>query len=88
MRERRRLLERLQERVLALLGHRVRPLDDEHSVLALERPVGRRLDDPLADLIDEVLGARRPKPGQIGMGRRVQKRPPARRLRVRRVERE
>ena len=38
--ERRRLLERLQQRVLALLGHRVGGLDHEHAPLALERAVG------------------------------------------------
>ena len=38
--ERRRLLERLQQRVLALLGHRLGGLDHEHPPLALERAVG------------------------------------------------
>ena len=88
MRERRRLLERLQQCVLALLGHRVRHLDDEHAVIALERPVGSGLDDLLTDLLDQVLGARRPKPGEIGVRRWIQERPAARRLRVGRAERE
>ena len=77
-----------KKRVLALLGHRVRLLDDEDPVLALERPVRRRLDDPLAHLIDEVLRAGRAEPCEIGMRGRVLKRPPPRRVGVGRAERE
>ena len=69
--ERCRLLERLQESVLALLGHSVRLLDDEDAVLALERPVRRRLDDPRPYLIHEMLRAWRAEPREVGMGRRV-----------------
>ena len=65
VREGRRLLERLQQGVLALLGHRVRLLDHEDPVIPLERPVRRRLDDPLANLIDQMLRSWRPEPREI-----------------------
>ena len=80
-----RLLERLQQRVLALLGHRVRLLDHEHPPLALERPVGRRLDHALADLVDQVLRSGRAKPGQVRVRRGVGERPAPGRVGVRRA---
>ncbi len=67
MRERRRLLERLQQRVLALLGHRVGGLDHEHAAVGLERPVGDLGDHPLADVLDQVLGPARAQPDEVGM---------------------
>jgi hypothetical protein len=70
VRERRRVLERLQQGILALLRHRLRRLDDEDAPLALERPVGDRGDDARANLLDEVLGPGRRDPRQVGMGRR------------------
>ena len=62
-----RLLERLQQRVLALVAHRLRRLDDEDPAAALERPVGGGADHPLAHLLDQVLGAARREPDQVGV---------------------
>ena len=69
-----RLLERLQQRVLALLGHRVGGLDHEDAALALERPVGDRADHPLADVLDQVLVAGRAQPDEVGMRRGIDQR--------------
>ena len=71
-----RLLERLQQRVLAFLGHRVRVLDHEHPPLALERAVGDLSDHPLAHGLDQVLGPRRAQPGEVRVRRGVGERPP------------
>ena len=49
--ERRRLLERLQQRVLGGGHERVRFIDDHDPPAAFERPVGRAIDD-VAHLID------------------------------------
>ncbi len=75
--ESRRLLERLQQRVLALLGHRLGRLDHEHPPLALERPVGDCADHPLAHVLDQVLGPGRAQPDEVGMRRGIGERPPA-----------
>ena len=78
MREGRRLLQRLQQRVLALLGHRVGSLDHEHAA-ARSRTAGRRpADHPLAHVLDEVLGAARAQPHEVGVRRRIGERPAAR----------
>jgi hypothetical protein len=66
-----RLLERLQERVLALVGHRVGALDDEHSPRALERPVGGGDDHALAHLVDQVLRPPRSQPYEVGVRRGI-----------------
>src|SRR5205814_2347091 len=50
-RRRRRLLERLQQRVLRLHDERVCFVDDDDAAPSLERPVVGALDD-VADLID------------------------------------
>ncbi len=73
--ERRRLLERLQQRVLALVAHRLRRLDHEDPPAALEGPVGGGADHPLAHLLDQVLGAARGEPDEVGVGRGVEQRP-------------
>src|SRR5262249_13748007 len=52
MRERGWVLERLQERVLALVAHRLGRLDHEHAPRALERAVRGAADDAVADLLD------------------------------------
>ncbi len=72
-----RLLERLQQRVLALVAHRLGGLEDEDPAAALERSVGGRADHPLADLLDQVLGAARCQPDEVGVGRGIEQRPAA-----------
>ena len=67
-----RLLERLQQGVLALVAHRLGGLDDEDALAALEGPVGGGADHPLADLLDQVLGAARRQPDEVGMRRGVE----------------
>ena len=67
-----RLLERLQQRVLALVAHRLRRLDDEDALAAFEGPVGGGADHPLAHLLDQVLGAARGQPDEVGMRRGVE----------------
>ncbi len=67
-----RLLERLQQRVLALVAHRLRRLDHEDPLAAFEGPVGGGADDPLANLLDQVLGAARGQPDEVGMRRGVE----------------
>ena len=68
MHERRRLLERLQHPVGGLVAELVDALDHEHAAPGLERrPAGRR-DDRAVDVADEdLVGAARGDPGQIGM---------------------
>ena len=66
------LLERLQQRVLALVAHRLGRLDDEDPAAALEGPVGGGADHPLADRLDQVLGAARRQPDQVRVGRGVE----------------
>ena len=82
-----RLLEGLEQGVLALLGHRVGRLDDEDPPGALERPVGDRADHLAADLLDEMLVAGRPQPGQVRVRRGVERAPGARIGRVVGVDR-
>ncbi len=77
-----RLLERLQQRVLTLVAHRLGGLDDEDALAAFEGPVGGGADHPLAHLLDHVLGAGRGEPDEVGMGRGVEQRPPPRVLGV------
>ena len=72
--EGRRLLERLQQRVLALVAHRLGRLDDEDPVLAFEGPVGGGADHPLAHLVDHVLGAARGEPDEVGVRRGIEHR--------------
>ena len=67
-----RLLERLQQRVLALVAHRLRRLDDEDALAAFEGPVGGGADHPLAHLLDQVLGAARHQPDEVGMRRGIE----------------
>ena len=73
-----RLLERLQQGVLALVGHRVGGLDHEHPALALEWAIRGSGDHALANLVDEVLGPARRQPDQVGVRRRVGQRAAAR----------
>ncbi len=70
--EGRRLLQRLQQRVLALVAHRLGGVDDEDAVLAFEGPVGGGADHPLAHLVDHVLGAARGEPDEVGVRRGVE----------------
>ena len=72
-----RLLERLQQRVLALVAHRLGRLDDEDPVGALEGPVGGGADHPLPDRLDQVLGAARREPDQVRVGRGIEQGAPA-----------
>ena len=67
-----RLLERLQQRVLALVAHRLGRLDDEDALAAFEGPVGGGADHPLAHLLDHVLGAARRQPDEVGVRRGVE----------------
>ena len=67
-----RLLQGLQQRVLALVAHRLGGLDHEDALLALEGAVGGGADHLLADLLDHVLGAARGEPDQVGVGRGVE----------------
>ena len=67
-----RLLEGLQQRVLALVAHRLGGLEDEDPVLAFEGPVGGGADHPLAHLVDHVLGAARGEPDEVGVRRGVE----------------
>ena len=57
-------------------------LDHEDAPLALERPVGRRLDHALANLVDQVLRAGRAKPREVRVRRGVGERPAPGRVRV------
>ena len=66
------LLERLQQRVLALVAQRLRRLDDEDALAAFEGPVGGGADHPLAHLLDQVLGAARGEPDEVGMRRGIE----------------
>ena len=77
MGERRRLLERLQEGVLALVAERLGLFDNEDAALALGRAEAGRTDHRLAYLIDQVLGTGRPQPDEVRMRRRVEQRPAA-----------
>ena len=77
MGERRRLLERLQQRVLALLGHRLGGLDHEDAAVALERAIGDLGDHALADGLDQVLDPGRAQPDQVGVRRGIGERAPA-----------
>ena len=67
-----RLLQRLQQGVLALVAHRLRRLDHEDAPAALEGPVGGGADHPLAHLLDHVLGAARGEPDEVGVGRGIE----------------
>ncbi len=67
-----RLLERLQQGVLALVAHRLGRLEDEDPALPFEGPVGGGTDHPLAYGLDHVLGPGRRKPDQVGVGRGVE----------------
>ena len=77
-----RFLERLQQRVLALLAHRLGLLDDEHAARAFERTVDGRANHLLAQLLDQVLAAARDEPDEVGVWGGIEQRPAARRLRV------
>ena len=77
-----RLLQRLQQRVLALVAHRLGRLDDEDPLAAFEGPVGGGPDHPLAHLLDQVLGAAWSQPDQVGMRRGIEQRPAPRVLGV------
>ena len=78
MRERRRLLERLEHLVGRLVVDRVGALDDEHAPARLERRARRGGDDRLVDVADEHLGgAAGVDPCQVGMDA-VLDAPPAR----------
>ena len=77
--ERRRLLERLQHPVGRLVAELVDALDHEHAPLGLERRLARRRDHRPVDVADEdLVGAARRDPGQVGM-RAGRARAPARR---------
>ena len=66
--ERRRLLERLQHAVGRLVAELVDPLDHEHAASGLERRLARGGDDRTVDVADEdLVGAARRDPGQVGM---------------------
>ena len=65
------LLEGLEQRVLALLRHRLRTLDDEDPTPTLEGPIRDRRDHLAADVLDEVLIAGGTQPGEVGMRRGV-----------------
>jgi hypothetical protein len=67
-----RLLERLQQRVLALVAHRLGGLDHEDPLLALEGAVGSGADHLLAHLLDHVLGAAREQPYEVGVRRGIE----------------
>jgi hypothetical protein len=75
--ERGRLLERLQQRVLALVAKRLGLLDHEGASLALGRAEAGRPDHRLANVVDQVLGAGRPQPDQVRMGAGIEQRPAA-----------
>jgi hypothetical protein len=66
------LLERLQQRVLALVAHRLGRLEDEDPPTALEGPIGSGADHPFADRLDQVLGAARREPDQVWVGRGIE----------------
>ena len=68
MRERCRLLERLQQRVLRLVVHAVGLGDHEHAALRLERAKRGLAHDLRADVVDEhVVRAPRLDPGEVRM---------------------
>ena len=77
-----RFLERLQEGVLALLGHRVGGRDHEDPPRSLEWPVRGGGDHPAADLLDEVLRSDRRHPGDVRVRGRIGERAPPRPFRV------
>ena len=68
MRERRGLLERLQQRVLRLVVHALGVRDHEHAAGGLERPQGDLAHDLAADIVhQDLVGAARLHPGEVGM---------------------
>ena len=67
-----RFLEGLQQRVLALVAQRLGLLDHEDPLASLEGSVGGGADDALANLLDQVLGAARYQPDEVGVGRGVE----------------
>jgi hypothetical protein len=64
-------LERLQHRVLAFFVKRIGGLDHEYTLVTLERPKRRPLDQLLADVGDRMAHAGRPQPDQVGVRRGI-----------------
>jgi len=70
--ESRGLLERLQQRVLALVAHLLGGLDNEDALLRFEGSVSGRTDHFLANLLDHVLGAAGAQPDKVRVRRGVE----------------
>ncbi len=78
MDERGRLLERLEHAVGRLVAELVDALDHEHPARGLKRRLARGGDHRLLDVADEdLVGAARGHPGQIGVGAGARARPGA-----------
>src|SRR6185436_9641786 len=65
--ERRWLLERLEQRVLALVAHLLCGVDDEDSLLAFEGSVGGGTYDLFPHLLHHVLSTARLEPDEVGV---------------------
>ena len=78
----RRLLECLQEGVLALVPQVLGLLDDEDPSSPLGRAEAGRADHLLADVFDQVLGPRRPQPDEVGVRRGIEQRAAAGVIRI------